>query len=117
MTTEQLYKIYLKNPQICTDTRKITASCLFFALKGDNFDGNKFAQQAIESGAAYAIIDDTEYALDDRFIVVQNVLETLQDLARLHRKQLKIPVIGITCLLYTSPSPRDRTRSRMPSSA
>ena len=96
MTTEQLYKIYLKNPQICTDTRKITASCLFFALKGDNFDGNKFAQQAIESGAAYAIIDDTEYALDDRFIVVQNVLETLQDLARLHRKQLKIPVIGIT---------------------
>ena len=96
MTTEQLYKIYLKNPQICTDTRKITASCLFFALKGDNFDGNKFAQQAIESGAAYAIIDDTEYALDDRFIVVQDVLETLQDLARLHRKQLKIPVIGIT---------------------
>ena len=96
MTTEQLYKIYLKNPQICTDTRKITASCLFFALKGDNFDGNKFAQQAIESGAAYAIIDDTEYALDDRFIVVQDVLETLQDLARLHRKQLNIPVIGIT---------------------
>ena len=96
MTTEQLYKIYLKNPQICTDTRKITASCLFFALKGDNFDGNKFAQQAIESGAAYAIIDDAKYALHDRFIVVQDVLETLQDLARLHRKQLKIPVIGIT---------------------
>ncbi len=96
MTTEQLYKIYLKNPQICTDTRKITASCLFFALKGDNFDGNKFAQQALESGAAYAIIDDAEYALDDRFIVVQDVLETLQDLARQHRKQLNIPVIGIT---------------------
>ncbi|WP_306550572.1 UDP-N-acetylmuramoyl-tripeptide--D-alanyl-D-alanine ligase [Daejeonella sp.] len=96
MTTEQLYKIYLKNPQICTDTRKITASCLFFALKGDNFDGNKFAQQAIESGAAYAIIDDAKYALHDRFIVVQDVLETLQDLARLHRKQLNIPVIGIT---------------------
>lgn len=96
MKTEQLYKIYLKNPQICTDTRKITTSCLFFALKGDNFDGNKFAQQAIESGAAYAIIDDAKYALHDRFIVVQDVLETLQDLARLHRKQLKIPVIGIT---------------------
>jgi UDP-N-acetylmuramoyl-tripeptide--D-alanyl-D-alanine ligase len=96
MTTEQLYKIYLKHPQICTDTRKITASCLFFALKGDNFDGNKFALQAIESGAEYAIIDDAEYALDDRFIVVQDVLETLQDLARLHRNHLKIPVIGIT---------------------
>jgi UDP-N-acetylmuramoyl-tripeptide--D-alanyl-D-alanine ligase len=96
MTTEQLYKIYLKNPQICTDTRKITASCLFFALRGDHFDGNKFAQQAIESGAAYAIIDDAKYALDDRFIIVQDVLESLQELARLHRKQLNIPVIGIT---------------------
>jgi UDP-N-acetylmuramoyl-tripeptide--D-alanyl-D-alanine ligase len=96
MTTEQLYKIYLKNPQICTDTRKITASCLFFALRGDHFDGNKFAQQAIESGAAYAIIDDAKYALDDRFIIVQDVLESLQDLACLHRKQLNIPVIGIT---------------------
>jgi UDP-N-acetylmuramoyl-tripeptide--D-alanyl-D-alanine ligase len=58
MTTEQLYEIYLKHPQICTDTRKITASCLFFALKGDNFDGNKFALQAIESGAAFSIIDE-----------------------------------------------------------
>jgi UDP-N-acetylmuramoyl-tripeptide--D-alanyl-D-alanine ligase len=96
MTTEQLYEIYLKHPQICTDTRKITASCLFFALKGDNFDGNKFALQAIESGAAFSIIDDAEYALNDRFIVVNDVLETLQNLARLHRKHLKIPVIGIT---------------------
>jgi len=96
MTTEQLYEIYLKHPQICTDTRKITTSCLFFGLKGDKFDGNKFALQAIESGAAYSIIDHAEYALDNRFILVHDVLETLQDLARLHRKHLRIPVIGIT---------------------
>ncbi|SDM72847.1 UDP-N-acetylmuramoyl-tripeptide--D-alanyl-D-alanine ligase [Daejeonella rubra] len=96
MTTEQLYQIYLKHPQICTDTRKITDSSLFFALRGDNFDGNKFALQAIENGAAFSVIDNAEYALDDRFILVDDVLETLQNLARLHRKQLKIPVIGIT---------------------
>ena len=96
MTTEQLYEIYLKHPHICTDTRKITDSCLFFGLKGDNFDGNEFALQAIESGAAFSIIDNTEYATDNRFILVENVLESLQDLARLHRKHLKIPVIGIT---------------------
>lgn len=96
MTTEQLYEIYLKHPHICTDTRKITDSCLFFGLKGDNFDGNEFALQAIESGAAFSIIDNAEYATDNRFILVENVLESLQDLARLHRKHLKIPVIGIT---------------------
>jgi UDP-N-acetylmuramoyl-tripeptide--D-alanyl-D-alanine ligase len=96
MTTEQLYQIYLEHPQICTDTRKITASCLFFALKGDNFDGNKFAIQALESGAAFSVIDNAEYALDNRFILVDDVLDALQDLARLHRNQLKIPVIGIT---------------------
>jgi UDP-N-acetylmuramoyl-tripeptide--D-alanyl-D-alanine ligase len=96
MTAEQLYQIYLEHPQICTDTRKITASSLFFGLKGDNFDGNKFALQALDSGAAFAIIDNAEYASDDRFVLVDDVLETLQDLARLHRKHLKIPVIGIT---------------------
>lgn len=96
MTTEQLYQVYLKHPIVCTDTRKITESCLFFALKGDHFNGNKFASQAIENGAAYAVIDEAEYAINDRFILVDNVLESLQDLARLHRKTIKIPVIGIT---------------------
>jgi len=96
MTTAQLYQVYLKNPIICTDTRKITDSCLFFALKGDNFNGNNYALQAIESGAAFAIVDQAEYAIDDRFILVSDVLESLQDLARLHREHLKIPVIAIT---------------------
>lgn len=96
MITEELYQVYLKHPIICTDTRKITKDCLFFALKGDNFNGNQFALQAIENGAAFAIIDQKEYAIDNRFILVSDVLESLQNLARLHRKSLKIPVIGIT---------------------
>lgn len=96
MNIEQLYTIYLRNPEICTDTRKISPACLFFALKGDNFDGNKFAMQAIEQGAAFAIVDNPEFAEDNRFILVNDVLQTLQDLARFHRKKLNIPVIGIT---------------------
>jgi UDP-N-acetylmuramoyl-tripeptide--D-alanyl-D-alanine ligase len=96
MTTEQLYQVYLKHPIVCTDTRKITDSCLFFGLKGDNFNGNQFALHAIESGAAYAIVDQPEYAINEQFILVPDVLESLQNLARLHRKHLKIPVIGIT---------------------
>ena len=96
MKIKQLYLIYLKHPSICTDTRKISASCLFFALKGDNFDGNAFADKAVENGAAFAIIDDPQYAVNDRFIFVSNVLEALQDLARFHRDHLRIPFIGIT---------------------
>ena len=96
MTAEQLYQVYLKHPIVCTDTRKISKNCLFFALKGDNFNGNKFALQAIESGAAYAIVDQAEFAIDNRFILVDDTLKSLQDIARLHRKRLKIPVIGIT---------------------
>ena len=96
MTIEQLYEVYRKHPVICTDTRKISKSCLFFALKGDHFNGNEFASQAIEDGAAFAIIDEEKYAVNEHFILVSEVLETLQDLARYHRKQLGIPVIGIT---------------------
>jgi len=96
MTIEQLYEVYRKHPVICTDTRKISKSCMFFALKGDHFNGNEFAHQAIESGAAYAIIDEEKYAVNEHFILVSDVLETLQDLAGYHRRQLSIPVIGIT---------------------
>ena len=96
MTTTELYQIYLQHRNICTDTRKITKSCLFFALKGENFDANTFASQAIEGGAAYAIIDDERYAVSDKCILVEDVLSALQDLSAFHRSQLKIPVIGIT---------------------
>lgn len=96
MKTEELYEIYLKHPVVCTDTRKITESCIFFALKGENFDANEFASKAIESGAAFAVVDDQRYAASDRYLLVDDVLNTLQQLASFHRKQLKIPVIGIT---------------------
>ncbi|QQL49515.1 UDP-N-acetylmuramoyl-tripeptide--D-alanyl-D-alanine ligase [Mucilaginibacter ginkgonis] len=96
METSQLYRIYLQHPQISTDTRKILPSSLFFALKGDKFDANAFAEQAIAAGAAYAIIDDAKYRVSEQYILVDDVLGKLQDLARYHRKQLTIPVIGLT---------------------
>ncbi|MBC8053007.1 MAG: UDP-N-acetylmuramoyl-tripeptide--D-alanyl-D-alanine ligase [Sphingobacteriaceae bacterium] len=96
MRIEDLYTIYLKHPVVCTDTRKISPGCLFFALKGENFDGNAFAGQALTDGAAYAIIDDKAFETDEKTILVENVLTTLQQLANFHRRHLKIPFIGIT---------------------
>jgi UDP-N-acetylmuramoyl-tripeptide--D-alanyl-D-alanine ligase len=96
MNTEELYKVYLQHPVITTDTRKIAPGGLFFALKGENFDANTFAANAIEAGAAYAIIDNAEVNNGPEYILVEDVLSTLQDLARHHRKQLTIPVIGLT---------------------
>src|SRR5260221_7554798 len=96
MKTEQLYKLFLQHPLISTDTRKISAGSLFFVLKGDKFDANPFAAQAIEAGAAYAVIDNPAYRLNEKYIVVDDVLTALQDLARYHRRQLAIPVIGLT---------------------
>ncbi|SOD20041.1 UDP-N-acetylmuramoyl-tripeptide--D-alanyl-D-alanine ligase [Pedobacter xixiisoli] len=93
---EQLYQHYLKHPVICTDTRSITEGCLFFALKGDHFDANQFAEKAVEAGAAFAIIDNPDFAKGDQLILVDDVLSTLQELAKHHRKQLSIPVIGLT---------------------
>lgn len=96
MHIEDLYNIYLKYPIICTDTRKISEGCLFFALKGDNFDGNAFASQSLNAGASYAIIDNPAQKVNDATILVDDVLNTLQQLANYHRKQLAIPFIGIT---------------------
>ena len=79
-----------------TDSRKIKPGCIFFALKGERFNGNKFAKEAIKQGAAYAIIDEEEYQIGGQFILVKNVLKTLQDLAAHHRRQFQIPVIAIT---------------------
>lgn len=95
-TTQQLYQHYLQHPVISTDTRKIAPGSLFFALKGDKFDANTFAQQAIDAGAAYAIIDNPEYRLGEKYLLVDDVLTALQDLARHHRRKLSIPVIGLT---------------------
>ena len=96
MQIQKLYKLFLAHPFICTDTREIKENGIFFALKGDNFNGNKFAEQAISKGCAYAIIDDKEYCKNDKIILVENVLDTLQLVAQYHRKQVDIPVIGIT---------------------
>ena len=92
----QLYNRYLQNPKICTDTRKITTGCLFFALKGPHFNGNEFAKEALKKGASYAVVDDELYAIDDRYILVKDALTTLQELARFHRKELKCKILGIT---------------------
>jgi len=96
MTTEELYKIYLEYPSVQTDTRKLQKGDLFFALKGPNFNANEFAQKAINAGAAYAVIDDEQYAVEGKTIVVSDVLTSLQQLAKHHRQQFKIPFIAIT---------------------
>lgn len=96
MEIEALYEVYKQYPSVQTDTRKLKENDLFFALKGPSFNGNTFAQQAIQQGAAYAIIDEPEYADGDKYIVVDDVLATLQALAHYHRRQFKIPFIAIT---------------------
>ncbi len=95
-TTEQLYQHYQQHPVISTDTRKIAPGSIFFALKGDKFDANTFAEQAIAAGAAYAVIDNPAYNLGEQYLLVDDVLTILQDLARHHRRQLTIPVVGLT---------------------
>jgi UDP-N-acetylmuramoyl-tripeptide--D-alanyl-D-alanine ligase len=96
ISTEQLFRIFLQHYEVITDTRKLTSGCLFFALKGDNFDGNKFAASALENGAAYAIVDDPNVCQNERFLLVKDVLTALQQLATHYRKQFDIPIIGIT---------------------
>ncbi|WP_418494487.1 UDP-N-acetylmuramoyl-tripeptide--D-alanyl-D-alanine ligase [Coprobacter sp.] len=96
MTIEELYSIFKEHRTITTDSRKCICDSIFFALKGENFDGNKFALRALSEGCAYAVVDDPEVATDERIILVNNVLQTLQALARFHRRVLNIPVIAIT---------------------
>lgn len=96
MQPASLYAYYREYPRISTDTRDIKRDSLFFALKGANFNGNAFAAEALDKGARYAIIDEVRYQKDDRFLLVADALAALQDLARYHRSQLRIPVIGIT---------------------
>jgi UDP-N-acetylmuramoyl-tripeptide--D-alanyl-D-alanine ligase len=96
MRIEGLYEIYTANPSIQTDTRKLKPGDLFFALKGSSFNGNTFAEGALNTGASYVVIDDPAYKLDERYIVVEDVLTTLQELARHHRRQFSIPFLAIT---------------------
>ncbi len=96
---EELYKIYSAHPSVVTDTRKLKLGDLYFALKGPNFNGNLFALAALEAGASYAIVDEeipNSVAIQDRIILVDDVLTTLQDLAKYHRQQFTIPFLAIT---------------------
>ena len=96
MDINQLYSRFAACSGIATDTRKINPGSLFFALKGDNFDANAFAADALEKGAAYAVFDNPQYKTDDRMLLVEDSLTALQELARHHRRELGLPVIGLT---------------------
>ncbi len=96
MNIEELYQIYLQYPNVQTDTRKLKAGDIFFALKGPNFNGNAFVKSALEAGAVYAIIDEKEFEVPGKTILVNDVLATLQQLAHHHRRQFSIPFIAIT---------------------
>ncbi len=96
MNIQELYTKYQETGKVSTDTRNILPGSVFFALKGDRFNANEFAEESIAKGARYAVIDEEKYAVNNSLVLVPNVLETLQQLARFHRDQLKIPVIALT---------------------
>lgn len=98
MEMKDLYELFLQHPTITTDSRDVPEGSMFFALKGETFDGNAYAKAALEQGAAYAVIDEKEYAEEnnEHLIFVEDVLTTLQQLAKYHRVHLGTPIIGIT---------------------
>lgn len=96
MELAELYQIFLQYSTPCTDTRKIEDGCIYFALKGPNFNGNKFAEEALAKGAAFAVIDEKEYHTSDKTILVNDVLATLQELGTYHRKKCSAKVISLT---------------------
>tara|TARA_R110000737_G_C14624079_1_gene494240 strand:+ start:5396 stop:6679 length:1284 start_codon:yes stop_codon:yes gene_type:complete len=93
---EKMYSLFKQSSGVCTDTRKIEKNCLFISLKGENFNGNTFADEAIKQGALYAIVDEKKYLTNDNIFLVDDCLKFLQDLALYHRRQFTIPIIGIT---------------------
>lgn len=96
MVLKELYQLYLKSGQkFTTDSRAIEVGSIFFALKGERFDGNKYADAAIEQGSSFVVVDDGTVVRDDRYILVDDVLATMQELAQYHRRQFTIPIIAI----------------------
>ena len=93
---ERLYNLFTQYPTVCTDSRHVLPDSIFFALRGGNFNANAFARSALEQGCRYAVVDEAQYATDDRFILVDDVLRTLQQLAAHHRRTLGTTIIGIT---------------------
>lgn len=96
MDIQSLYQLYFEHPDITTDSRDCRPGSIFIALKGETFDGNKFAAAALEKGCRFAVVDEKEYAIDDRYILVDDALIAYKELAREHRRQFNIPIIGIT---------------------
>jgi len=96
MTIAEIHRLFLECNSISTDTRKIENNCMFVALKGENFDANTFAEEALAKGAKYVIIDNPTYAVSNKTILVENSLITLQQLATYHREFLKIPIVALT---------------------
>lgn len=96
MTIKEIHHLFLKCKSLSIDTRKIEKDSMFFAIKGENFDANTFAQEALERGALFVVLDDPSYVINERTILVQNSLKTLQELAKFHRTYLKIPIVALT---------------------
>lgn len=96
MDIKYIHSLFLKCNSISIDTRKIGSNSFFVAIKGDNFDANTFAREALDKGASYVIIDSKEYYIDDRTVLVENSLVALQELAKFHRNYLKLPIIALT---------------------
>ena len=96
MEIKNIHDLFLKCNSVSIDTRKIEENSMFFAIKGDRFDANTFAEEALKKGASFVIIDNNDYFVDERTIVVKNTLETLQELSKFHRKFLKLPIVALT---------------------
>lgn len=96
MNIQDIHNLFLQCKSVSIDTRKIEKDSMFFAIKGENFDANTFAASALELGALYVIIDNASYVIDERTILVENSLETLQELAKFHRAYLKLPIVALT---------------------
>lgn len=105
---DQLYEVFRASSAVCTDTRNITPGCIFFALKGGNFNGNLFAQDALNKGAAYAVVDEASVANGDQFLLVEDVLQALQDLAAYHRK--KLGASGLRVIALTGSNGKTTTK-------
>ncbi len=96
ISLQELYSIFIHHPLVVIDSRKAIDNCIFFALRGERSDGNEFAEKAIQNGAAYAVIDNPDFKKSERYLLVQDVLKTLQSLAQHHRQHFEIPIIAIT---------------------
>lgn len=96
MSIQNIHDLFILSNKVTIDTRKIESNSIFVAIKGERFDANTFAKEALEKGASYVIIDNADYFIDDRTILVDDSLETLQELAKFHRSFLKLPIIALT---------------------